>query len=133
LPKGHSSPAIFGDRIYVTGENEEQLLTICLDRRTGQVLWQGGAAESALEEVHNDASHATPSPATDGTIVVSFFGSCGLFCYDRDGKQLWHRSLVRFKNDFGSGSSPILVDDRVILCQDHDTDSFIMAVDKRNG
>ncbi len=91
------------------------------------------APHESLEAAHATASHATPSPATDGNVVVSFFGSCGLFCYDRDGKQLWHRAMGPFKNDFGSGSSPILVDDRVILCQDHDTDSFIMALDKRTG
>ena len=133
LPKGHSSPAIFGDRIYVTGEIENQLVTISLDRATGSVLWQTEAPHEALEVVHDTGSHATPSPATDGEVVVSFFGSCGLFCYDRDGKPLWHRAMGPFKNDFGSGSSPILVDDRVILCQDHDTDSFIMALDKRTG
>jgi outer membrane protein assembly factor BamB len=133
LPKGHSSPVIFGDRIYVTGESEGKLLTIALDRGTGERLWQAEAPHKALEEIHVTASHATPSPATDGQVVVSFFGSCGLFAYDRSGKPLWHLPLGPFKNDFGSGSSPILVDDRVILCQDHDTDSFLMAVDKTTG
>src|SRR5579863_252111 len=133
LPKGHSSPAIFGDRIYVTGEIDGELVTIALERSSGSILWQISAPHESLEVAHTTASHATPSPTTDGQVVVSFFGSCGLFCYDRDGKQLWHRAMGPFKNDFGAGSSPILVDGRVILCQDHDTDSFIMAVDKRTG
>jgi len=133
LPKGHSSPAISGDRIFVTGERDDKLMTIGLDRQTGAVLWQAEAPHETFEEIHNTASHATPSPATDGKVVVSFFGSCGLFAYDQDGKFLWHKPMGPFKNDFGSGSSPILVDDRVILCQDHDTDSFLMAVDKNTG
>jgi outer membrane protein assembly factor BamB len=133
LPKGHSSPAIFGDRIYLTAERGETLLTIALDRQSGAVVWEAEAPHDALEEVHNTASHATPSPATDGKIVVSFFGSCGLFAYDQGGQLLWHKPMGPFKNDFGSGSSPILVDDRVILCQDHDTESFLMAVDKSTG
>src|SRR5262245_47912134 len=133
LPKGHSSPAIFGNRIYLTGEDDGKLLTIALDRQTGAVLWQAEAPHETLEEVHATASHATPSPATDGKIVVSFFGSCGLFGYTADGKPLWHLPMGPFKNDFGSGSSPILVEDRIILCQDHDTDSFLMAVDKATG
>ena len=133
LPKGHSSPAIFGDRIYLTGEHENKLVTIALDRASGSILWQSEAPHDVLEAVHPTASLATPSPATDGHVVVSFFGSCGLFCYDQDGKLLWQRAMGPFKNDFGSGSSPILVGDRVILCQDHDTDSFIMALDKRTG
>ncbi len=133
LPKGHSSPAIFGDRIYLTAERDERLLTIGLDRQSGRVLWEAEAPHEVLEEIHATASHATPSPATDGNFVISFFGSCGLFCYDQNGKFLWKKPMGPFKNDFGSGSSPILVDDRVILCQDHDTDSFLMAVEKYSG
>lgn len=133
LPKGHSSPAIFGKRIYVTAERDNKLFTIALDRQTGEKVWEAEAPHEMLEEIHAAASHATPSPATDGSIVVSFFGSCGLFAYNKDGKFLWHKPMGPFKNDFGSGTSPILVDDRVILCQDHDTDSFLMAVDKLSG
>src|SRR5262249_25453461 len=48
-------------------------------------------------------------------------------------KELWHLPLGPFKNDFGAGSSPILVGERVIVNQDHDTDSFLMALDKRTG
>jgi outer membrane protein assembly factor BamB len=133
LPPGHSSPAIHADRIYVTGERDGKLLTIALDRRTGATLWEVAAAFEKLEEVHSVGSHATPTPATDGERIVSFFGSAGLFCYDLDGKLLWKIPMGPFKNDFGSGSSPILVDDRVLLCQDHDVDSFLMAIDKRTG
>ena len=76
-----------------------------IDRQTGAVLWQAEAPHAVLEEVHTTASLATPSPATDGHVVVSFFGSCGLFCYEKTGKPLWHVPLGPFKNDFGSGSS----------------------------
>ncbi|HEY3966399.1 MAG TPA: PQQ-binding-like beta-propeller repeat protein [Planctomycetaceae bacterium] len=133
LPGGHSSPAIYGERIYLTGESGDSLFTFCLDRESGKELWRTEAPHATLEQVHETASHATPTPATDGKVVVSFFGSCGLFGYDVDGRQLWHVPMGPFKNDFGSGSSPILVEDRVILCQDHDVDSFIMAVDKFTG
>jgi outer membrane protein assembly factor BamB len=134
LPGGHSSPAIFGDRIYLTAAQDDQLLTLCLDRATGKEIWRTEVPHAVLEKVHETASHATPSPATDGKIVVSFFGSCGLFAHDAEsGQLLWNIAMGPFKNDFGSGSSPILVDDRVILCQDHDIDSFIMAVDKNSG
>src|SRR5208283_4789703 len=62
-----------------------------------------------------------------------FFGSSGLVCYDMNGKLLWRRPLGPFKNDLGSGSSPILARDLVLLNQDHDIDSFLLAVDKRTG
>lgn len=133
LPPGHSSPVVVGDRIYLTAVREKKLLTLALDRKDGRVLWEAEAPTRKLETVHRIGSHAQPSPAADGERVVSFFGSCGLFCHDRGGKRLWHRPMGPFKNDFGAGSSPILVGDRVILCQDHDQDSFLMALDKRNG
>ena len=133
LPPGHSSPVVAGDRVYLTAERDRKLFTIALDRQDGRVAWEAEAPTGALEKVHKIGSHAQPSPATDGERVVSFFGSCGLFCYDRAGKLLWHRPLGPFKNDFGAGSSPVLVDDWVILSQDHDQDSFLIALDKRTG
>ncbi|HEY7422686.1 MAG TPA: PQQ-binding-like beta-propeller repeat protein [Gemmataceae bacterium] len=133
LPPGHSSPVVVSDRIYLTAVRDKKLLTVALDRKDGRVLWEVEAPARKLETVHGIGSHAQPSPAADNERVVSFFGSCGLFCYDRGGKLLWHRPLGPFKNDFGAGSSPILVGDRVILCQDHDQDSFLMALDKRTG
>lgn len=133
LPPGHSSPIVSGDRIFLTAVRDEKLLTMGLDRATGKVLWEAEAPHGKLETIHSIGSHVQATPATDGHRVVSFFGSCGLFCYDRDGKQLWHRPMGPFNNDFGAGSSPIIEDDRVILCQDHDTNSFLMALDKQTG
>lgn len=133
VPPGHSSPVIVGDRIYVTGVRDQRLLTLALARRDGALLWEAEAPTANLEKVHKIGSHAQSSPAADGERVVSFFGSCGVFCYDRNGKQLWHRPFGPFKNDFGAGSSPIMAGDWVILCQDHDQESFLMALDKRTG
>lgn len=133
LPPGHSSPAIHGDRIYVTAVRDKKLWTVCLNRTTGNILWEAEAEQKGLEPIHNIGSHAQSTPATDGEIVVSFFGSCGMFCYDYSGKRLWTKPMGPFKNDFGAGSSPIIVGDHVLLCQDHDTDSFLMSIDKRTG
>lgn len=133
LPPGHSSPVICGDRIYLTAEQDKQLVTLALDRSTGKTLWSRVAPHKQLEEVHRIGSHAQCSPTTDGERVVSLFGSCGLFCYDHDGQALWSVPMGPFKNDFGAGSSPQIVGDLVIVCQDHDTDSFLAAYDKRTG
>jgi outer membrane protein assembly factor BamB len=134
LPPGHSSPVVHGDRIYLTAvKDKKQLLTIALDRRTGEELWQKEAPHAALEKIHAIGSFAQPSCATDGAHVVSLFGSAGLYCYDRDGKELWHVAMGPFKNEFGAGSSPLLIDGRLILNQDHDSGSFLTALDVRNG
>lgn len=133
LPPGHSSPVIDGTKIFLTAVADKKLVTIALDRATGRQLWQAEAPYETLEKIHGIGSYAQPSPATDGQRVVSLFGSSGLYCYDLDGRLLWRRAMGPFNNDFGAGSSPILVDDYVILCQDHDRDSFLMALDKRTG
>lgn len=133
LPPGHSSPIVAGDRVFVTGVRDKRLVTIALGRKDGKIHWTAEAPARALEKVHRIGSHAQPTPAADAERVISFFGSCGLFCYSLDGKLLWHRPMGPFKNDFGAGSSPILIGGRVILSQDHDQESFLMALDGRTG
>jgi outer membrane protein assembly factor BamB len=133
LPPGHSSPVVFGDRIYLTAVRDKKLLTLALDRGSGSVLWEAEAPYQKLEKIHAIGSHAQASVVTDGQVVVSYFGSCGLFGYDPTGKQLWHLPMGPFKNDLGAGSSPVLAGDRILLNQDHDIDSFLLAVDKRTG
>lgn len=134
LPPGHSSPVVHGDRIYLTAvKDKKQLLTLALDRKTGAVLWEKEAPHKALEKIHSIGSHAQPTCATDGTHVVSLFGSAGAFCYDAEGKQLWHVPMGPFKSEFGAASSPLLIDGRVVINQDHDSDSFLTALDVKTG
>lgn len=134
LPPGHSSPAIVGNRIFLTCvRDKEHLETVCLDRASGQILWRVEAPHKTLEQIHGIGSYAQPSPAADGERVVVLFGSSGMYCYDHDGQLLWSQPMGPFNDEFGAASSPILVDDRVILCQDHDTGSFLAAYDKRSG
>jgi len=134
LPPGHSSPAIVGDKIFLTAVREkEHLETICLDRATGQVLWRVEAPHNTLEKIHGIGSYAQPSPAADSERVVVLFGSSGLYCYDHGGQQLWHKPMGPFNDEFGAAASPIIAEDRVLLCQDHDTGSFLAAYDKTSG
>ncbi len=133
LPPGHSSPILVGNRIFMTAVRDKKLVTIGLDRATGKVQWEVEAPYEKLEAIHRIGSHAQSSPCADGERVYSFFGSCGLHCYDHSGKLLWKRPMGPFVNDFGASSSPLLVGDKLILCQDHDVDSFLMAFDKTSG
>jgi outer membrane protein assembly factor BamB/inosine-uridine nucleoside N-ribohydrolase len=132
-PAGHSSPAVTEDRIYLTAVKGKSLWTIALERQTGKLVWEREAPLRDVEALHSIGSLAQPSPVTDGDRVISFFGSSGLLCYDRDGERLWYMPMGPFNNDFGAGASPIISGDRVILSQDHDADSFVMAIDKRTG
>src|SRR5262249_23471503 len=107
--------------------------TIALNRASGKTIWERASAYKTLEKIHIIGSHAQSTPAADNQVVVSFFGSSGLTCFDREGKELWHKPFGPFPNDFGAGSSPLLVGDRVILNQDHDNSSALYAFDKLTG
>src|SRR5439155_13312741 len=72
LPPGHSSPAIVGERIFLTAvRDKEHLETLCLDRASGKILWRVEAPHKTLEPIHGIGSYAQPSPAADSQCVVS--------------------------------------------------------------
>jgi outer membrane protein assembly factor BamB len=135
LSPGHSTPCICGDAIYLTSyeAEREELAVVALDRATGQPRWKQVVPAESIEAVHATGSPATASVACNGQQLFAFFGSYGLLCYDLDGKLLWERRLGPFQDEFGAASSPILVDDKVILNEDHDIDSFMIALDQRTG
>ncbi len=133
LPPGNSTPCIFGDRIYLTTHHDKELATVALDRASGKVLWKQLAPAKKLESFHPVGSPASCSPACDGKRVYAFFGSFGLLCYDVDVKLLWSKPMGPFQDEFGASSSPVLIDGKIILNEDHDVDSFLIAVDQHTG
>jgi hypothetical protein len=133
LPPGHSSPVLARGRIFLTAVESERLWTIALDRQTGGLLWKREAPRPRREPMQQINSPASPTPATDGESVFVFFGDFGLLAYDRNGKELWRLPLGPFNNANGHGSSPIVVDDMVVLICDQDTGSYLLAVDKQSG
>jgi outer membrane protein assembly factor BamB len=133
LPAGHSSPVLTEDRIYLTGHEDGRLLTIALDRSSGEVLWRREAPRPREEGFHDKNGPASPSPATDGRNVYVFFGDFGLISYGPDGDERWRLSLGPFSIPNGHGSSPILAGGRLVLQVDQDRGSFVMAVDPGDG
>jgi outer membrane protein assembly factor BamB len=86
LPGSPSSPCIWGDRIFLTTFNVDKLETRAYQRSDGKLLWTRVAPTPTLEEFHaSEGSPASSTPATDGTTVVTYFGSCGLLAYDFNG------------------------------------------------
>lgn len=161
---GHSSPVIWGDRLFVTtavtGEDAELKVGLygdgrpaadggpqswrvfCLDKGSGEVLWQRTAHDGKPKiQRHPKSSHANPTPATDGERVVALFGSEGLFCYDMEGRLLWRKELgVLHSGSFrtrsaqwGFGSSPVLHDGRVIVQANVLDGSFLAVFDAADG
>jgi outer membrane protein assembly factor BamB len=133
LPAGHSSPVFTDDRIFITAFEGKTLLTICLDRATGKILWRRQAPREREESFQPTNSPASPSPVTDGSNVYVFFGDFGLLSYGPDGNERWRLPLGPFNNANGHGSSPILADGKLVLICDQDTDSFLLAVDPSSG
>ena len=113
-----------------------QFVLISLDRQTGKVRWQKVAREEVPHEGHHrDHGFSSQSPITDGDLVISYFGSHGLYGYDLNGNLKWQKDLGRqqTKNSFGEGSSPALSGDTVIVNWDHEGEDFIAAFDKHTG
>lgn len=120
-PSGMSSPCVWRDRIFLTAFDGGKLQTLCYQRRDGKLLWKQDARVTELEEFHaTEGSPAASTPATDGDRVVSYFGSCGLVCYDLNGKELWQHPLpvAQTAGSFGTGCSPLIAGGLVLLNRD---------------
>lgn len=135
LPGGISTPCVYGDSIFVTTftADTKELATVALDRATGNVRWKHVVPAETLEAFHAVGSPASSSPACNGSQVFSFFGSYGMLCHDLQGTLLWERKMGPFQDEFGASSSPVLVGDYVILNEDHDIDSFLIALHQKTG
>ena len=132
LPFGHSSPSIWGDRIFLTGFDKEakKLEVLSLDRKTGAILWRRTVPAEKIETVHDISSPATATAIVDGERVYAYFGSFGLIAFDFQGKEQWTLPLPIPTTPYGSGSSPVLADDLIILSRDESSDPCLLAVDR---
>jgi outer membrane protein assembly factor BamB len=135
LPLGHSSPIIAGDRVFVTGfQNKDLLLVIALDAKTGQQFWRKQIIRTRAAPMANPYNNpASPSPVTDGENVYAFFQDFGLVSYSVDGIERWSLPLGPFRNNHGMGASPILYRDQLIQVCDQDVGSYLLLIDKHSG
>lgn len=135
LPPGHSSPCVWGNRIFLTGyvETEKKLETFCLARDNGKILWQQAAPATKIEKVHQISNPATSTPATDGERVYVYFGSYGVLCYDFDGTEQWKMPLPVPATRFGSGTSPILAGELLLLNCEYSPLPGLIAINRKTG
>ena len=114
-----------------------KFVTLCLDRNTGDTIWEKEAVEMTPHQgTHPDHSFASASPVTDGTHIYSHFGSRGLYCYDMEGELKWKRDdfgQMMTRGTFGEGSSPFLHKDTIVVPWDHEGDSYVIALDAKTG
>jgi outer membrane protein assembly factor BamB len=108
----------------------------CLDLRSGKVLWKreyhSGQPPGGR---HRKNSFASETPVTDGTLVYVYAANLGLYAFDTNGKQVWRRPMDAFPIylDFGTGGSPALLDDLLIIVNDNEKQQFIAAYSKKTG
>ena len=158
---GDSTPAIWGDAIFVTAQHDDNLLLLRINKADGKIVWTQtvgtgtvkrspikakSADERREQKFHDKQNMASPSPVTNGKVVVVHFGNGELAAYDFDGHQLWHRNL---QDDYGNytvwwghANSPVIFGKNVIsVCmQDSLADiakppveSYIVAHDLMSG
>ena len=162
---GHSSPTVWGDRIFLTtavaasgparvktgyygdiepveGDGPHEWRVLCIHREDGRIVWQKSVHSGVPRtKRHPKSSHANPTCATDGRVVVSYFGSEGLYCHDLDGNLQWRKDLGvldagYFRSpaaQWGVATSPIVHDGRVILQCDVQGGGFLAAFDLKDG
>ncbi|MHC4630200.1 MAG: outer membrane protein assembly factor BamB family protein, partial [Planctomycetota bacterium] len=136
--KGHASPIVWADRIFVVTAlpAQEQRLLLCLDSSNGKTLWQRVVLETPLEKINKLNSYASSTPATDGQkVYVSFLDRDKMFiaAYDFNGKKAWDARPGVFSSMHGYCSSPVLWKDKVIVNGDHDGPVYIVALDRATG
>jgi outer membrane protein assembly factor BamB len=150
---GHSSPVVFGRRIFVTcGDPESSKQSVCcLDVADGHALWQRDFP-SKTDSQYAESGFATATPAVDGDGVVVTWATpqeVTLLALDHAGQPMWRRNLGPFVATFGSGISPILIDNLVVLNNDQEDPnllpghkrnppypvgkSFLVALDRKTG
>jgi outer membrane protein assembly factor BamB len=159
--EGASTPAIWGDAIFVTSQEGDNLLLLKINKATGKIEWtrpvgiaktprgkaQGKTGdERRRQRFHERHNLASPSPVTDGERVIAHFGNGDLVAYSFAGQQLWNRNLQNDHGPYtiwwGHANSPVLFQDLVIsVCMQDSladlapkpSESYVIAHDKRTG
>jgi len=154
--EGHSSPIIWGDKVFLTSSLTEKnkRILICLDRPSGQTVWRRDVVQSPPESIHRLNSRASGTPATDGRqVYVTFMraegdrvvapnvgserlitpGKIVVAAYDLDGNETWKTTVGDFVSAHGFNTCPVLFEELVILNGDHDGDAYLVALDRQSG
>jgi outer membrane protein assembly factor BamB len=138
--RGLSSPIIVGGRVFVTccsGFAQDRLHVLCFDAAAGTKLWERQFWATGRTMSHPKTSVASSSPCSDGQFVFALFSSNDLVCLDFEGNLQWFRGITHdfpnCSNSLGMASSPIVIDDTLIVQTENDADSFAMGIDSYTG
>ena len=135
---GHASPVVVGHRVFIftADEETEQVMLLCLHRDSGQEMWRHTIHEEGFMFRHGKNSHASATPACDGTrVFVATINSGALVvtAIDFDGTRLWQKPVGKFTSTWGYGSSPCLAGPFVVVNGEQSKASFVAALDRITG
>jgi outer membrane protein assembly factor BamB len=135
--KGNSSPVLWGDRIFLTSADvaDGTRHVLCLSARDGRILWQRDYP-AATYPVHQQNTFASSTPVADAKRVYCAWATpeeLTLLAFDHEGNELWRLPLGAFTSQHGFAASPLVYKNLVILPNDQDGDSFLVAVDGASG
>jgi outer membrane protein assembly factor BamB len=133
VPFARSSPVVTADRVFLTASEGDKLITLALDRKTGKILWRRDEVRARHTTIYKANDAASPTPVSDGKNVISFFADLGLISYGPDGSERWRLPLGPFSSFYGMAGSPVLAGNTLVLVADQRMNSFLLAVDARNG
>jgi len=114
----------------------QQLVLVCLDRLSGKQLWIRTVHQSMPHQGHHlKGTFAAQSSVTDGKHVYAYFGSYGLYCFDLEGTLVWKQDAQpqAMEAGLGEGSSPALFENTLVIAVDQESQSYVVALDKRTG
>ena len=134
VPGGLSSPCVWGDRVFLTASEDNERLTLAVDRREGKILWRKAVSAEKPRELHKKNHSTAATPATDGKSVCVYHAGWGVIAYDFDGRELWQKPMPGLLVRNGSGTSPAMLDGKLVLdCDVEQQKSFIAAYEPATG
>jgi outer membrane protein assembly factor BamB len=138
--RGPSSPIVVAGRVVITsasGPKQERLHVLCFDAQTGERQWERQLWATGSTMCTEFGGVAAPTPASDGRLIIAFFSSNDLACFDLEGNLKWYRGLgyerPSVRDDVGMASSPLVLGRTVIVQLDTPGDSLVAGIDTDSG
>lgn len=136
--QGFNSPVLNGNKVFLTGADEQARELYCYDLNTGKLLWTLRAdnipgSPAKMPATTDDTGLAASTVATNGKQVCAIFASGDLICADMDGKRLWAKNLGVPTNHYGYASSLLAFGNSLIVQYDNSNSPKLVALDMATG
>ena len=138
---GWSSPVLVKQRLYLSGSRPAtggskglELAVLCLDARSGSILWSTNVLNPEDgSSLHKKNSYASPTPIVADGRIYAHFGHMGTACLDLQGRVIWRQTSLTYPPMHGNGGSPVLAGDLLVFSCDGFSEPFVVALDRKTG